>query len=1364
MANLLDRLRQQIAGTPGKQPAKPFAEQGVAGFVVVGGRIATPETNYKVMGEHRWRTASELLTSISIIAASLRYSLNLVARPSWSCDPADESDEAKKAAEFMDEVLHDTDQSWTRIVRRSAMYRYHGFQINEWVAKKRPDGKIGIGRVEARPGHTIDRWDIDINGGVNGVWQKDPATGREIYLPRPKLVYLVDDTLTDRPDGIGWFRHLVEPAERLKRYLKLEGIGFQRDLVGIPLGRAPLHKLNEMVEAGEITAAQRDSMLNGIKDFCSLETKSDNTGLVLDSQTYVGKTDTGEQVSQITEWGMELLSGDSGSVQQLGEAVRRLEYEMASIMGTASMLTGREGEGSRALSEDQSRNLYLTANATLADMAEAYDRDIVTPIWAMNGLPEELKPKLKVEDASFKDAAQIAAVLRDMATAGAILSPNDPAINDIRQLLGLPPAEEMSDDEIAFLGGKTLPGEEEEDEDPNAPPGRGGGPPGPKGGAGRARKYDPAQPRDPAGTSTGGQWASAGLATYSGDDPYRNAIGINAKLRAGEELTDDEEETLAAVRQGFEDAEPLAEPMTVYRGTGEHVHGTETDAIHPISTSRDIMVADEFATATGGEQPSVYQIEVPAGARVIDMVPHLPEGMKYQQEVLLEPGGKLIDLGRGGQSNGIVFRRLRYVPPTRKAFDPNQPRDPAGSPTGGQWTSAHSVRWHTAGDEYFANAVDRYLADPDKFTSANGVSREQVEHYISGLEERFRTETLPKDQTLWRGMVFVDGEFDRAVERGYIDFKKPVSFSSDVTEARDYSAREAYEIGVPELDATIQGVMLRVEGKKGDPAIHADPISGDDLKEYILPSGRFRITRVHNAGEDSPRWLFGEFERTGKAFNPDQPRHPKGTPKGGQWADEDAGNRAEQELQRMADFKRQHMPGKHQHFEEWLLENGEAQGPRVTLDGVRMGPKKMCYQNSFQAILHGTVDDSEWFYTEGQVLLDDIPILIDHAWLSNRKGEVLDLTLRGGGTYFGVPFEPDFVSKQTLDQGFYGLFSDGAFYQPITRQPVGTKRAWEKTGKQFNPNQPRHPAGSDQGGEWSGGGAGGGKIKHPKSFAELKADPRVESIDDYRPDGLHINLASGWAWSEQHSFGVETVSEALRLMRSVYREDVDKRFNPNQPRDPKGTPTGGQWTSNVVALTPELKRKVLVAPNNGKTIEEMHDDAVENQQRLSDIGDVIERDLGIEFDPPPPGFEVKTIDSAARKIRDEGYAGPHEITDWSRGSFIVDSPAEADKVLRALGTKGTVYDKGWKRLPDTNYLDRKVYLHHPNGGVSEIQITPRGVYQIKMGTGHRLYEITRLRTTPLPVARAANRKVRTLYSRAIRASAFNEIAQVGGRP
>jgi hypothetical protein len=427
MAGFFDRFRGALGA---RQPARPYSDQGTTGFAISGGIVVSPETNPSIAGANRWRVASDMLANVSIVAAGLRYFLNLVARPAWQVEPADESAEAKAMAEFVEDLIHDTDASWARIVRRLAMYRFHGFNMGEWVAKKRDDGKIGIASIKIRPAHTIDKWDLDDSGVVVGVWQTSPQDGHEIYLPRQKLLYLVDDTLTDRPDGLGWWRHLVDPKNRLDTYLKLEGIGLQRDLTGVPVGRAPLHKINEEVEAGNITKEQAEAMLGGLKDFVRLETKNDKTGVILDSQTYLAKSETGETVSPVYEWGIELLKGEQSSIDALAAAVKRIEFQMAAIMGVASMLTGREGEGSRALSEDQSRNLYLTVNATLAEMAEGVDRDLIGPVWAMNGFDDKLRPTLKTEDASFKDVSQIADILAKMATAGAVLAPDDPAIDD----------------------------------------------------------------------------------------------------------------------------------------------------------------------------------------------------------------------------------------------------------------------------------------------------------------------------------------------------------------------------------------------------------------------------------------------------------------------------------------------------------------------------------------------------------------------------------------------------------------------------------------------------------------------------------------------------------------------------------------------------------------------------------------------------------------------------------------------------------------------------------------------------------------------------------------------------------------------
>lgn len=147
----------------------------------------------------------------------------------------------------------------------------------------------------------------------------------------------------------------------------------------------------------------------------------------------------------------------------------------------------------------------------------------------------------------------------------------------------------------------------------------------------------------------------------------------------------------------------------------------------------------------------------------------------------------------------------------------------------------------------------------------------------------------------------------------------------------------------------------------------------------------------------------------------------------------------EQQLKWKADAHRQLMPDSPFIFSEWLLKYGKAMGPVIKRrgTGLRLGAKKQCYQNSFQALSRHMVDPNEWFYTEGVVMREKLPIEIDHAWLSNAKGEVLDLTLRPpmnkkrkqeNDLYFGIPFEWDYVVHKTIEHGYYGLFSNGMTY------------------------------------------------------------------------------------------------------------------------------------------------------------------------------------------------------------------------------------------------------------------------------------------------------------------------------------------------
>jgi hypothetical protein len=465
--------------TPTGRPpltTNPYQETGVSGTGIFGGFVQVIEKDPRLVGQNRWRTVSDMLANVSIVAASTRFFLNLCAQPDWTFEPAEDlpngqsSDAAKAAAELVTQVIEDMATPWTRVCRKMALFRFHGFGIHEWTAKKRDDGLIGLDDIESRPQHTIERWQPDDRGTITGVWQRSPQNGKLYWIPRAKTVYLLDDTLTDSPEGMGLFRHMIDTSDRIQRYLKLEGQGYERDLRGVPLGRAPIAALNKAVSDGTLKKEDAEEMLAGLKKFVQLQVKIEDTGMILDSSAYQSFTGDGQTVSTKDMWGLELLTGPATSIEYLGAAITRLQFDLARIVGTEVLMIG-ESSGSRALSQDKSKNLYLNVNSTVDDIKEGAQRDLVSVICMLNNIPPQQWPKAKVEDVAFKDVEAVTNALKNMALAGAVLSPDDPAINDVRALLGISPA---PDDAASGLG-HIDPDEDETDEDNDDSGGGSGG-------------------------------------------------------------------------------------------------------------------------------------------------------------------------------------------------------------------------------------------------------------------------------------------------------------------------------------------------------------------------------------------------------------------------------------------------------------------------------------------------------------------------------------------------------------------------------------------------------------------------------------------------------------------------------------------------------------------------------------------------------------------------------------------------------------------------------------------------------------------------------------------------------------------------
>lgn len=429
----------------------PTVEIGVGGTQVFGGFINEDEIDAKLRGVAKYKTYSDCLANVAIIAAGVRLLLHLVANAEWKAEPADDSDEAAELAEKAEHILKNMKTPWHRIVRRLAMFRFYGFAVMEWVAKRDDDGTIVFKDCKNRAQITIGRWLLDPHSEVLGVVQVDPQTGRDIPIPRAKLIYVVDDAINDSPEGSGLFRHMVDSCKRLRRLQQLEGFGYEGDLRGIPIGRAPLAELDNMVKKKQITAAKAQSLLDGLEGFINNHIKNPALGIMLDSTPYKG---TGEQRTPTAtpQWNLELLDGGTYSLAEVAQAISRIQREIARILGVEFMMLGdSNGSGSRSLGETKTQSFGLIVDGTLKEIREQVEADLLGPIWELNGWDEALKPTLKTETQVFKDPAQLAAVLRDLSTAGVMIDRQDELVGELVDLMGLTRLAQLADIDTDLL-------------------------------------------------------------------------------------------------------------------------------------------------------------------------------------------------------------------------------------------------------------------------------------------------------------------------------------------------------------------------------------------------------------------------------------------------------------------------------------------------------------------------------------------------------------------------------------------------------------------------------------------------------------------------------------------------------------------------------------------------------------------------------------------------------------------------------------------------------------------------------------------------------------------------------------------------
>jgi len=679
------------------------------------------------------------------IVGAMLYSLEMLMRSvNWNLEPAVEDDaEAEKHAEFIEEVFGDMEHDWAGFIGEwmaAPVYGFAPFEIiwkirkgydpNPGKRSKYTDGKIGVSRLAIRHPVTLYRWLIDEEDGGRIIGMEQSHLTTQAVIPAEKLLLFTVLQRKGNPEGTSLLRRCFIPYYRKKKIEEVEGIGIERELNGLPVMHVPSEWFLTTASAEE------QALLAYAKKIVKRVKVDEQNGLVLP----MFLDDAGNQLLKF-----ELLSAGGRRAIDTGPVKEYYSRQMAMSILMDVIMVGHEQVGSFALASSKTSLMGISIGALLDSIETVINRDLIPRLMTLNGLPPEMSPRLKHGDIETPDLEVLGTFMNNLTAAGFQLFPTESGELE-RMLLR---AANLPDD-IAEKAPERF-AEAEEQRAAMAEAATLAAEQGQAAGAGQGEeekpfgKYDPSQPRDDMGrwSDTGATDRESGerqvetLVSVGGRE-YRltsGAANAEANRRAFLDRMNDPdneswEDAMYAVTDDDGDRSFNVQPVEDLKPDTAARVRSGSQPLPKFTQSRPVRIEGLTARAQTARSPVLKRKPKPAAsnpvsAAVLTVADRqanklaaaftgslvvLRNGVDQERlQVALERG----DVGAAvnafpwdlwartfermavpriqetmRQSGEAAGRKMKL--PVRK-YDPNQPRDPAGTATGGQWSGGGGV-------------------------------------------------------------------------------------------------------------------------------------------------------------------------------------------------------------------------------------------------------------------------------------------------------------------------------------------------------------------------------------------------------------------------------------------------------------------------------------------------------------------------------------------------------------------------------------------------------------------------------------------------------------------------------------------------
>lgn len=345
--------------------ARDFSEIGSTGLNQWRG-IVTDDFLTEWRGIEKYKRVEEMRLNSPVIAVGLLAIELSIRHVDWNITSNIGDDDERVA--FVSAAMDAMSYSWREHVVEALSFLAHGFSMFEIVYRAAEDsdgddlrGRITWRKFAPRGQDTVSRWLISDDGGIDGVEQQAAPDYKIVEIPIEKMILYRTRLERGNPEGRSLLRPAWIPYYYCKNIQRVEGIGVERDLAGLPYIKLPDGATTDLSDSSSDASVAAKIVRNMRRD---------------------------EQAGIVTkhDWEIGLLT--TGGSRQIDTDVIIRRYESRQLLALLSqfLLLGQDRVGTQALSGDLSDFFSMAVDSAADIISDTMTKHVIPRLLEINGM------------------------------------------------------------------------------------------------------------------------------------------------------------------------------------------------------------------------------------------------------------------------------------------------------------------------------------------------------------------------------------------------------------------------------------------------------------------------------------------------------------------------------------------------------------------------------------------------------------------------------------------------------------------------------------------------------------------------------------------------------------------------------------------------------------------------------------------------------------------------------------------------------------------------------------------------------------------------------------------------------------------